>query len=314
MAVVYSLRRLYPVVALCAAMFSSGTTSGEQKNVPEGHLVKIGIVVKDKAGRGISSLRQEDFLLSEGASPKAISSFSSQEIPISYGLVVDATGSMRPVFSAEVAAAKAIVNTGRPGDEAFILRLIDGQAEVVADWTSDKRSLLDVLGGFDHAQGRMSVTDSLYFSADHFNNRQTAVDSPLRRTALVVLTDGQDSDSKHSLNQLVVHLKRQRLQVLAIGMYSVPPGAGIFAEKFHEKAVQFLKSLARDTNGYFTFPASPSQLQKAASEVLDYERSQYILGYISSGNLSADHLRVRVKLAGKVGNEGYSVSVRLPGQ
>jgi len=314
MAVVYNLRRLYPVVALCAAVFSSGVTSAEQTNASESHLVKIGIVVKDKAGRSISSLRQEDFLLSEGASAKAISSFSAQDIPISYGLVVDATGSMRPVFSAVVAAAKAIVNTGKPGDEAFILRLIDGEAKIVADWTSDKKSLLDVLDGFDHAQGRMSITESLYFSADHFNNRQTTADFPLRRTALVVLTDGQESDSKHSLNQLVVHLKGQRLQVLAIGTYSAPPGGDIFAEKSHEKAVQLLKSLARDTNGYFASPASASQLQKAASEVLDYERSQYVLGYMSSGKQSADHSGVRVKLAGRVGSEGYSASVRLVAQ
>ncbi len=305
----YSLRRLCSVIALSTAVFSSGVISAEPQNNPEGPLVKIGVVVKDKAGRSVNSLRQDDFLLSEDGSPKAISFFSMQDVPTSYGLVVDATGSMRPVFSAVVGAAKAIVNTGKPGDEAFILRLREGEASIVIDWTADKKSLLDALGGFDHAAGKLSIIDALYSTGDHFRSLQTTPGSNLRRNVLVVITDGRESENKHSLHQLVSSLKALRVQVVVICTYKDPPGAGIVGETVRDKAVQFLKSLAKDTNGYFVFPKSSAELEKAASEALDYERSQYIIGYTPSTGRS-DHIDARVRLTGRVSSEGYSASLR----
>lgn len=293
---------------LCAALLLSGLTSASQQTSHD-RSIEFAVFVKDKSGRGINSLPQDDFVLTEGGSPRAITSFSRQEVPISYGLVVDATGSMRPVFSTVIEVARMIVKSGKPDDEAFIVRLRDADAHIAVDWTSNQKSLIGGLDSFDHASGKVSIIESLYSLADHFSSLPARPDSRLRRTALVVITDGRESDSKHTLGQLVSKLKAQHLPVLAICMHQIPRDAPIIVESTREKALHFLRSLTQDTGGYFTFPKSGAELERAAIEVLDYERPQYIIGCTLSTQQSRPS-DVHVALTKELRKEGYSVRVR----
>jgi Ca-activated chloride channel family protein len=291
---------------------ANSRASGDLRDSSQLASTRIGVVVTDKAGRRVDDLRQDDFLLFEDGSPQVIAQFSKEAVPISYGLIVDATGSMRPVFTQVVETAKAVVNSFRSGDEAFIVRLVDADVKVVADWTSDKKELLYALGGFDAALGRMSIIDSIYYAAQHFAISRKSQDSAMRRRALVVITDGQDNDSRYSMRQLSKLLKELDVQVIAISVYSDPPGAGVFAKSIREDAVALLKDLASKTRGHALIPETTRELLRQAGSILDLERDQYLLGYSSSRSVANKGVpRIEVKLAERVRRQNYSVRTRL---
>ena len=101
----------------------------------------------DRNNRPINNVRQNEFRIFEDGVPQTIESFSREEVPISYGLAVDTSASLRSQIQSVIDAAKTIINSNKPGDETFLVRFISSdKIETEQDFTSNKDLLMDASG------------------------------------------------------------------------------------------------------------------------------------------------------------------------
>src|SRR4051812_25107172 len=109
-------------------------------------LVTLNVRVIDRNNRPIDNVRENEFHVFEDGVPQPIENFSREEVPISYGLAVDTSGSLRSQLQAVIDAGKSIINSNKPGDETFLVRFISSdKIETVQDFTPNKDLLMDGL-------------------------------------------------------------------------------------------------------------------------------------------------------------------------
>src|SRR6185369_6588432 len=112
-------------------------------------LVTLNVRVIDRNNRPIGNVQQNDFHVLEDGVPQPIEYFTREEVPISYGLAVDTSGSMRSQLQSVIDAGKTIINTNKKGDETFLVRFISSdKIETVQDFTSNQELLIDGLDSF----------------------------------------------------------------------------------------------------------------------------------------------------------------------
>jgi Ca-activated chloride channel homolog len=130
--------------------------------------VNLNILVLDDKNRPVEGLRQEDFQVFEGDAPQTVSFFSKEKAPVSYGLLVDSSGSLRTQYKAVLGAAALIIDRSQPGDEGFLVRFIDtAKIEMAQNFTAEKAPLLNALTNFGVETGQTALIDALYVSAEH---------------------------------------------------------------------------------------------------------------------------------------------------
>jgi len=124
-------------------------------------LVNINVRVIDRNSRPIGGIRQNEFTVTEDGVPQKIELFMNEEIPLSYALAIDSSGTMRSQFGAIVQAAKNIVNANKETDETFLVRFISSdKIETVQEFTTNKRILLNGLDGLYIEGGATAVLDA----------------------------------------------------------------------------------------------------------------------------------------------------------
>ena len=303
-----TLFRVFGLVGLATLVGISLGPCFAQKNDAEPRTVKVDVWVTDKSGRPVSGLSREDFLLVENGKSIPSTAFSVEERPIDVGLLIDATGSMRPVLADCIEAARKIIRTLKPGDNAFLARIRDAKVEILVDWTADKTELLAPLAATD-GRGRGSIIDSLYFAGEHLAAHRADVAGPSRRRALIVITDGQDNDSTHNENQLQKFLNGDKIQVLAIGLNSGKARSDALFMDAQQKAEGLLRSLTSDTGGFLLLRTPNSDLKHAAENLLNFQRLTYAIRYSPSVGQPAD--KVKVKLVEKPGRSKYTVTAKV---
>ncbi len=147
-------------------------------------LVQLHVRVIDRNNRPINNVPQGEFHVFEDGVPQPIESFTREEVPISYGLAVDTSGSLRSQLPTVIEAGKSIINSNRPGDETFLVRFISSdKIETVQDFTANKEALNDGLDSFYVEGGQTAVIDAIYLSAEHVSEYKkvtTAIDAAAR--------------------------------------------------------------------------------------------------------------------------------------
>src|SRR5205807_9124067 len=142
----------------------------------------------DRNNRPIDNVRQDEFKVYEDGVLQPIFSFTKEEVPISYGLAVDTSGSLRTQLPTVIDAAKSIINSNKPGDETFLVRFISSdKIEQVLDFTSKKDDLLDSLDTFYIEGGQTAVIDAVYVTAEHVAEYKKGGVNDRRRRALIVV-------------------------------------------------------------------------------------------------------------------------------
>jgi len=246
------------------------------------NLVNLNVRVIDRNNRPISNIRQEDFKIYEDGVLQTIASFTTEEVPISYGMAVDNSGSMRSQIDKVIEAAKILVNTNKEGDETFVVRFIDSsKIETLQDFTADKEKLSDALEGMWIEGGQTAIIDAVYLAAERIAGYKKGDDlSDRRRRALIVVTDGEDRSSYYKLDQLFAKLREEDVQIFAIGFVNeLDKDGGLIRKSTKEKAVDLLNRLAKETGGRAFFPNSVSELNDIAREISSDLRTQYVLSY-----------------------------------
>lgn len=244
-------------------------------------LVQLHVRVIDRNNRPINNVPQGEFHIFEDGVAQTIETFTREEVPISYGLAVDTSGSLRSQLQSVIDAGKTIINANKPGDETFLVRFISSdKIETVQDFTASKELLLDGLDSFYVEGGQTAVIDAVYLSAEHVSQYRKGDEGDRRRRALIVITDGEDRNSFYKQEQLFERLREEDVQIFVIGFVNeLDKEAGLIRKSPREKAVNLIKKLASETGGRAFFPESISQLPEIANEIIRDLRTQYVIAY-----------------------------------
>lgn len=269
-------------------------------------LVTLNVRVIDRNNRPIGDIREQELHVYEGGVEQPIVFFSREEVPISYGMAVDNSGSLRSQLQSVIDAGKTIINSNRPGDETFIIRFVDTEKiELKQDFTSNKDSLIDTLDEFFIEGGSTAIIDAVYLAAEHAGEYKKGDDNDRRRRALIVITDGEDRDSKYSQEQLFARLRESDVQIYVIGFVNeLDNDGGLIRKSSRGRAVSLINKLASETGGRAFFPQSVSELPEISNEIIRDMRTQYILAY-SPTNKARDgtYRAIKVSVADTAGRD-----------
>lgn len=244
-------------------------------------LVQLHVRVIDRNNKPINNVGQNEFHIFEDGVPQTIESFTREEVPISYGLAVDTSGSLRSQLQSVVDAGKTIINSNKTGDETFLVRFISSdKIETVQDFTANKELLMDGLDSFYVEGGQTAIIDAVYLSAEHVSEYRKGDEGDRRRRALIVITDGEDRNSFYKQEQLFARLREEDVQIFVIGFVNeLDKEAGLIRKSPREKAVNLINKLASETGGRAFFPDSVADLPQIANEIIRDLRTQYVLSY-----------------------------------
>jgi Ca-activated chloride channel family protein len=244
-------------------------------------LINLNVCVTDGKNRYITDLAGTDFTILEDGVRQEVSLFTRRRLDLSLVVMIDTSASMQPKLPVARTAAMRLVQALGPRDTAEIIQFND-RTSVLQAFTSDRAALEQAIGA-TRASGATALYTALYVALKDLAKERKA--GELRRHAIALLSDGQDTASRVTDEQ-VLDLARKHEVVI----YSIRPRAeGLSAADARGlgEADYFLSVLARDTGGQAFFPDSLGQLEGVYDRIAEELRSEYSLGYVSS-NASRD--------------------------
>jgi Ca-activated chloride channel family protein len=233
-------------------------------------LVLVNATVRDERNRFMIDLRREHFQVFEDRVQQEIEFFSSEQLPVSVGVVFDLSGSMGPRLRVARDAVARFLETLTPSDE-YLLVEFNSRSELTQGFTTDVSRLQNRLV-FAEAEGRTALYDATY------NGLQAVLRDGINpRKALLLITDGMDNASRYTFSDLREALRESDVQIYSIGILdsSFQSGRGL------------LREMAEETGGLSFFPGSVYELGDIMTRVSTALKNQYLLGYRST-NQTAD--------------------------
>jgi Ca-activated chloride channel family protein len=235
-------------------------------------MVQLDVKVTDQTGRSIPGLTKNDFIVYEDKVSQRIESVSSEEAPVSMGLVIDTSGSMRSKIYTVSDAACGLIRQMRPDDEAFLAQF-KTEAELVQEFTSDRRELEDTLGHL-YVNGGTALLDAIIAAADHEHEKGKRL-----RKALVVITDGVEKNSSAKEREVMEAMKEDEVQVYLVGFVDEEESFSLFGRSPAKKAKDLLIRLAEDSGGRAFFPTDVRETPAIAAQIAKDLRAQYVISY-----------------------------------
>ncbi len=233
-------------------------------------LVVCHTTVVDKSGHLVTDLPESAFSVTENGAPQTIKAFRREDVPVSMGLVIDNSGSMRDKRAKVAAAALDLVKASNRDDEVFVVNFNDDAYLDLPhgkDFTNDIGEMEEALSRID-SRGGTAMRDAIRMSIDHIKQK-----GHRDKKVLVVVTDGNDNSSIISLENLVKASQQSEVLIYAVGLLS--------EEERREavRAKRALEELAMATGGEAFFPKELSDVDHVAGEVARDIRSQYTIEY-----------------------------------
>jgi Ca-activated chloride channel homolog len=260
-------------------------------------LVLMYTTVFDKTGRFVSGLKQEDFRLYEDGVNQTILSFAQEDVPVSMGIVLDLSGSMRGKIEQVNKAALAFIQAGNPQDQVFLIGFNE-EVELLQDFTSDIDEITDALENIV-VMGSTAIYDAVYLGV------QKAHTGIKPKKAIVLISDGMDRDSYYSLDELVSKVQESDVQVFVVGFLDPVKKKSLFSSRKKndsEKARDSLTRIADETGGKAFFPNEVADIHNIVAEIASELRNQYSIGYFSSnGARDGSFRRIKIEIAGANG-------------
>jgi Ca-activated chloride channel homolog len=231
------------------------------------NLVVLHTSVLDDRGRFADGLKQDNFRVFEDKVEQKLSVFKREDIPVSMGLVIDNSGSMRDKRSRVNAAAITLVENSNPQDEAFVVNFNDDfYLDLDKDFTNSIPELKEALERID-ARGSTALYDAIIGSLDHV--KKGAKD----KKVLLVVTDGEDNTSHNSLEKTVKEIQKTDTVIYTIGLLSEE------SKKSAKRAKRALEDIAKASGGMSYFPENVADVKNICEQVAHDIRNQYTLAY-----------------------------------
>jgi Ca-activated chloride channel homolog len=301
-------------------------------------LINVTATVADQNGRFVSGLRQEDFLVYEDGEPVTVTHFNSERVPVSLGIAVDTSGSMAgPKIEAARGALDRFLSELLDPDDEFFLYRFSSAPMLLQDWTRDRQQMTRGLGRLVANGGTAmydAVADALPLAARGQN----------RKKALLVISDGNDTQSTSTVRDVKAQIRETEVLVYAIGIdgeseptFRPPPrmpmpipfpfpgrgrpgsgggwpgsrppsGGGGWRRSSDDRVnIAALREMTDDSGGRTEVVRDARDLNPATASIADELSKQYYLGYPSAGKNDGRWHSIRVELRNR---SGYRVRAR----
>ncbi len=271
-------RRVY--LALCMAalplLMIVCVVGDAEPQTPEPYKIKVDVnlvvlnaTVSDPAGGFPSDLREQEFAVYEDGVRQTIRVFRHEDTPVTVGLVVDHSGSMRKRIPEVVAAARTFVRASSPSDEMFVVNFNEKVyfgLPAAAPFSNRPDELANAISNTP-VTGETALYDAI------FQARERLLTGHLDKKVLVVISDGSDNASKHTLVEILEMARHSNAALYTIG---------IFGDEDHDKNPAVLKRLSLATGGEAFFPRELKDVVTICERIAQDIRHQYTIGYVSN--------------------------------
>jgi VWFA-related protein len=234
------------------------------------NLVVLHTTVIDDRQRFADGLKPENFRVFEDKVEQKLSVFKREDVPVSMGLVIDNSGSMRDKRPRVNEAALTLVQASNPQDEAFVVNFNDDfYLDLDKDFTNSIPELKEALERID-SRGSTALRDAILGSLDHL--KKASKD----KKVLLVVTDGEDNASRNSLEKMIREVQKTDTVIYTIGLL------GQENKKEAKRARKALEQIAAASGGLAYFPENVDDVHNICEQVAHDIRNQYILAYYPS--------------------------------
>lgn len=301
-AFVSGLRRLFVLVFM--AVPAVAQSSPQQSHSPDDYTIGVNVdmvvlqaTALDHRGSLVSGLDKDDFRIYEDGVLQPIKYFSHQDIPVTVGLVIDNSGSMRPKRHDVIAAALAFARSSNPQDQMFVVNFNEKVSFGLPGTIpfTDQVAQLEVALSRIDADGQTALYDAVAAAIEHLKqgNRDKKV--------LIAISDGGDNTSRRNLAQIMAMAKQSDAIIYTIG---------IFDEQDEDRNPHVLKELAKDTGGEAFLPESLKDLAPICERIAHDIRNQYTLTYVPTNRKRDGTYRAIQVKASRQGRGRLSVRTR----
>jgi Ca-activated chloride channel family protein len=239
-------------------------------------LVSLNVTVTDGTGRYVTNLEQEDFNVFEDGMKQEVTFFNKTNLPIALALMIDTSASMDAKLPTAQEAAVGFVRKLRMQDVAEIIDF-DSRVTIAAPFTSDANELEQAIRKTS-AGGSTSLYNAIYIALKDLKKLVAKNVEEIRRRAIVVLSDGEDTSSLLPFEEVLDLAKRSETAIYTIGLRS---GDSSTESKGFREAEFALRQFAQETGGRAFFPNQALELAKVYGQISDELSSQYTVGYTS---------------------------------
>jgi VWFA-related protein len=234
------------------------------------NLVVLHTTVLDDRGKFVEGLAQDNFRVYEDKVEQKLSVFKREDIPVSMGLVIDNSGSMRDKRPRVNEAALTLVQNSNPQDEAFVVNFNDDfYLDLDKDFSNSIPELKEALERID-ARGSTALYDAIIGSIDHLKKGKK------EKKVLLIVTDGEDNTSRNSLEKTIREIQKTDTVIYTIGLLSQE------SKRSAKSAKKALMEIALASGGLAYFPENVDDVHSICEQVAHDIRHQYTLGYYPS--------------------------------
>ena len=261
--------------------FAGTATTGQDKTFDDVIVINTDLVVlrasvTDKQGRAVTGLKKENFKVFEDGVEQVIDLFSAEESPVSWGLVLDRSGSMERMIREVYEASLHVIDEGTNKDEMFIVTFNE-KTELVSRFETDRHRLKNSTLGL-RADGDTALYDAVSFALDEFKQGK------FRKKVLVVVSDGEDNASRLSFRKLIERAEEEEVIIYTVGMFDSSMEFGLNVR-------DGLAKLAEVTGGRAHFPKDADDCRTVMDEIALEVSQQYSIGYYSTNETYDDKWR-----------------------
>jgi Ca-activated chloride channel family protein len=256
-------------------------------------VVTLTASVVDRDNRPITGLQPGDFEIYEDKIKQNIEYFSAVDVPVSIGIIFDASASMQNKLAKAKEALKGFIATSHPEDDFFLVAF-NRQARLMADFVDGDEVLrkMDTI----NPEGDTALYDAVFMGLEKLK------DARHKKRALIVISDGQDNCSRYNLRELSQHIKENDTLIYAFSIAEVQGGnCGHLCQMFSRRTME---EMAEVTGGKAFFPLNLEDLEQATSLVALELRQQYSLGYVpTNANPDGKWRKIAVRVLPQTGRK-----------
>jgi Ca-activated chloride channel family protein len=267
------------VLTLVGVLAAGGWALAQPKQVPSFRagvdVVSLNVTVTDASSRYVTDLDRSEFVVFEDGVQQELTFFNRTNLPIALSLLVDTSASMEDKLATAQDAAIGFAQNLREQDLASVIDF-DSRVEILQPFTNDVQALTRAIRQTS-AGGSTSMYNAIYISLKELKKARASSDEDVRRQAIIVLSDGEDTSSLITFEEVLDLAKRSETAIYTIGIRSKDPLQG----RGFKEAEFVLRQLAQETGGRSFFPSTANELPGIYSQIAQELSSQYTIGYTS---------------------------------
>lgn len=230
-------------------------------------LVLLDVSVKNLAGERVSNLGSDNFKVYDDGKLQKITQFANDDVPVTVGLVIDTSGSMRPKYKEVITGALSFIQASNREDEVFVVNFGDRVSSGLpggVPFTADVQKLRTALA-FGVPAGRTALYDAIVYSLRHLEKGKC------EKKVLMLVSDGGDNSSTHGAEEAMRLVRESRATIYTIG---------IFDEDDQDQNPALLRRLAQVSGGEAFLPKELSEVVGICRQIASDIRTRYTIGYV----------------------------------